>query len=142
MIDLENRVFTLIYNAVTAEYPNANVVGNLVERASVFPTVTVQEYDNTPHLRSLDDTNEEHNANLYYEVNVYSNKPRSQNKAEAKRIMNIVDGVLRNLKMTRRLVTRVPDVDRTIYRIYARYHVIVSEAEQVGNDVVHYMHRS
>lgn len=140
MIDVEHIVFDKLYTAIIAEFPNCNISSEPVEKSAVFPAVTIEEIDNRTYKRSLDNANHEHHATLTYEINVYSDK-QNGNKLEAKDIMKVADTVMQSLFATREVTTALPMVDRTIYRLYARYKVIVEEGETVGDNTTYWTYR-
>lgn len=135
MIDIENKVFTTVYNAVIAEYPSADIKGEYVDIPSAFPHISVVEVGNTTLEKTQDNTLTEHNATILYEVNVYSNA-ESGKKAQAKKIANVVDLAMQNMKFTRTSFMSVPNTDRTIYRINLRYRAIVGEGVTTTEDGV------
>lgn len=126
MIDVEKIVFNTVYNAVKAVSPNAAVYGETVERAAKFPSVTVMETDNVTYKKTLDDANHEHHAQVTYEINVYSDKQKG-NKKECRAILAAADAAMQGMNFVRLMTTQLPNVDRTIYRMYARYRAIVEE---------------
>lgn len=140
MIDVEHIVFSKVYSAIHTEYPNAQITSEPVEKLAVFPAIVIEEIDNRTYKKSLDEAGNEHHATLTYEINVYSNK-QNGNKLEAKDIMQIADTVMQSLYATREVTTAIPMVDRTIYRLYARYKVIVDEGETTGDDTTYYCYR-
>lgn len=130
MIDIENYVFTQISDAVHAEYPDAVVIGDYIEELAKFPTVIVNEIGNATLGRMQDDENVEHYARVTYEVNVYSNE-RLDKKAVCKDVLNIVDGVMFGMKFNKTLTRRLPAINRTVYRLYARYTAVVDEGTEI-----------
>ena len=139
MIDIENKVFDTVCNAILASYPNAICSSEYIDVPSSFPCVTIMESDNYTYTRSQDENLHENHAVLTYEINVYANS--SQKKAEAKSIANIVDEQMQNMKFTRLLKSPVPNIDRTIYRIVLRYTAVISNGKEVDNDTVYQMYR-
>ena len=122
MIDIENEVFNTVANALRAVYgDNIMVSGEYNETPSAFPFVTLIEDGNsevveTRTLGRLPETA----SSLMYTVNAYSNL-KSGRKAQAKSIMNIVDEQMHKLGFQRTMRDQLPNVDRTIYRVTARY---------------------
>lgn len=122
MIDIEAQVFNTVANALRAIYGDGiSIDGEYVETPSVFPSVSLVEDDNSEvetnrTLARLPETA----TNLMYTANVYSNKATGK-KTEAKAIMDVVDGCMRNLGFRRTMRSQLPNVDRTIYRVTARY---------------------
>lgn len=123
MVDIENQVFNYVANALRAEYGvnNISVYGEYVEAPEKFPSVSLVEDDNssvseTVTLARMPETA----ANLMYTANVYSNL-KSGKKSQAKEIMDIIDSKMIELGFTRTMRSQLPNVDRTIYRVTARY---------------------
>ena len=122
MMNIENEVFNTVANALRAVYgDNIMVSGEYNETPSAFPFVTLIEDDNyevaeTRTLGRLPETA----SNLMYTANVYSNL-KSGRKAQAKSIMDIVDEQMHKLGFQRTMRNQLPNVDRTIYRVTARY---------------------
>lgn len=123
MIDIENLVIDKIDTAVKAVFGTATVYGTAVEAPESFPCVTVQETDNATVTASQDIALLEHHARVNYQIDIYSTAGKSQ----AKQILDIVDTTMQNMKFTRTMCGRTPNIDRTIYRITIRYTAIVGE---------------
>ena len=140
MIDIENKDLSVVREAVLAQYPTASVYGEYVEVPASFPCVTVTEDTNYTYVYTKDEQLAEHHAEVQYAVNVYSNKQTGA-KLEAKVIMNIADNAMQSMKFWRTMTRQVPNVDRTIYRLIARYRAVVGEPTQVGNDLVFQMYQ-
>ena len=140
MIDIENKVLSVVREAVLAQYPTASVYGEYVEVPASFPCVTVTEDTNYTYVYTKDEQLAEHHAEVQYAVNVYSNKHTGA-KLEAKAIMNIADNAMQGMKFWRTMTRQVPNVDRTIYRLIARYRAVVGEPTQVGDDLVFHMYQ-
>ena len=68
--------------------------------------------------------NPETASNLMYTANVYSNL-KTGKKAQAKAIMDVVDTQMRNMGFSRTMRSQLPNVDRTIYRVTARYTRVI-----------------
>lgn len=140
MIDIENKVLSVVREAVLAQYPTASVYGEYVEVPASFPCVTVTEDTNYTYVYTKDEQLAEHHAEVQYAVNVYSNKQTGA-KLEAKAVLNIADNAMQGMKFWRTMTRQVPNVDRTIYRLIARYRAVVGEPTQVGDDLVFHMYQ-
>lgn len=140
MIDIEKVVFTQVANAVQTEYPTVNVVSDYLDSVSEFPCVTIVEENNSTYVFSLDNAKEEHHANLMYSVNVYSNKT-SGAKAEARNILAIVDAELQKLNFVRTFMQPIPNANRSVYRLTARYTAVVGKGVEENGTVTHQMYR-
>lgn len=130
MIDVENQVYTMIRNAIIAEYPTCKVEGILNLSPSEFPCVYIEEISNTSLDSTITSTSNENHANISYEINVWSNKSAGR-KAEAKAILAIADNVLVQYNFSRITRTPVQIDDGTKYRIIARYSAIVDKNENI-----------
>lgn len=126
MIDIENKVLDTVFAAVKGVYTSANCYGEYVAVPAAFPCVCLYEANNSTYKRSQDTDLQEHQANLMYECNVYSDKA-SGKKAEARGIAKLVDATMQNMKFTRTWMQPMPNMDRTIYRITMRWEVIAGE---------------
>lgn len=140
MIDVENMVINEVHKALATDYPDVVIYGEYVDAPSSFPCVTVVEDGNSTYSESCDTSIAENHAEVYYTINVYSNKADG-NKAECKEIANKIDDELQKLKFTRTMKSVVPNVDRTIYRIAMRYKAVVSKPITVGNNTVYQIYR-
>lgn len=136
MIDIENKIINDITVAVRNEfgsdYPNLTCLGEYVDVPSGFPCVTIVEEDNYVYRNSQDE-NTENNANVMYSVNIYTNNINGK-KQLAKKIADVVDGVMSGYSFTRMTRTPIPNEDRTIYRIVMRYSAVVSKGMAVGEN--------
>lgn len=140
MINIENKVFNDIAQMLRTKYSGISVIGEYVESPSTFPCVTIVEDDNSTYLNSRDDSNVEHHANVMYSVNVYSNLVKGK-KSQAKEIANDIDNAMMGMKFTRNMMSQVPNIDRTIYRITARYTAVVEEGKDIDGNEVHRIYR-
>ena len=140
MIDVENLIFTKIYNAVHEAFPKAKIYGETVEQIASFPAVTIQEINNVSLRRTIGTDNEDNHATVTYEVNVYDDS-KTANKQKCKEIMSIVDKVFMDYGFYRIMVARLPNQDRTVFRIYGRWRAIVEKGITEGDDTIFYTYR-
>lgn len=141
MIDVENLVIDTVSKAIKASaYSTALVVSDYTDMPSSFPCVSVIESDNSTYRRTQDNDLKEHHTRVMYEVNVYSNKT-SGAKTEAKKILEIVDSSFQNMKFTRTFKQPIPNADKTIYRILARYEAVIAEYQTIGQNKVYQVYR-
>lgn len=121
MIDIESNVFNYVANALRASCDSISVYGEEVETPSSFPSVSLVEDDNSEIESNLTlDRTPETACNLMYTANVYSNL-KSGKKAQAKAIMDIIDAKMHEMGFIRTMRNQLPNLDRTIYRVTARY---------------------
>lgn len=141
MIDVENLVVDTISKALKASaYSNTYVTTEYSDTPSSFPCVSVFEADNSTYRKTQDNDLKEHHTSVMYEINVYSNKT-SGKKSEAKKIMEIVDSTLQNIKFTRTFKQEVPNKDKTIFRYVARYEAVIAEYQTIDKDKVYQVYR-
>lgn len=127
MIDVESELFTLIATALRSAYSGIFVTGEYVPAPASFPAVSIVEMDNTAYRPTQDSASVENDAEVVYEVNVYSNRAKGK-KAEAKAITALIDGQFANLGFSRVFLNQTQNMnDATIYRMTGRYRAVVSK---------------
>ena len=136
MIDIENKVLSVVREAVLTQYPTASVYGEYVDVPESFPCVTVAEDTNYTYVYSKDAQPLENHTEVQYSINVYSNK-QSGAKLEAKAVLAIADNAMQEIGFWRTMTRQVPNVDRTVYRLIARYRAVVSAPVTDGNNLVY-----
>lgn len=126
MIDIENKVINDVFTAVRSAYSGASCYGEYVSVPAAFPCICIYEASNSTYRRSQDTDLQEHQANLMYECNVYSDKTAGK-KTEARSIAKLVDETMQDMKFTRTFYSPLPNMDRTIFRITMRWEAIAGE---------------
>lgn len=139
MVDIENKVFDTVYNAVIAQYSTATILGEYVNVPAGFPCVTLIEEDNTTYTKTQDDSLQEHHARVMYECNVYANN--ETRKSTARDIAKLVDTTMQGMKFTRIFFGQTPNEDSTIYRITMRFEAVVAEGATSSGDTTYQMYR-
>ena len=131
MIDIENMVFDKVYNDLTSALSTMtlDITDGYDEEKAEYPTVVVRETGNIAYRRSETDADAENHARVTFEIEVYSNK-RDTGRSECKTILNAVDTIMQSMKFRRIHKNRPINIDRTIWRQYARYEVIVGKGYQ------------
>ena len=125
MNNIENDVFTKVYNGIVTTYgaDKVYVTGEYTPTPPSFPCVFVYESDNSNI--GFNGCNIEVVTGVMYTVEVYSNKQNGK-KSEAKGIMATVDSILTPLGFTRTMMQQIPNLsDATIFRLVARYSAAV-----------------
>ena len=140
MIDIEKVIFTKVATALRNEYPGITVYGEYVETPEKFPFVSFVEDDNYTYERTQTKTEGEYHAEVVYTLNVYTNNATNK-KFIAKDIVAFVDNLLKEYNFTRTMTSQVPNVDRTVYRMVARYRAVVEKSHKVGSDDVFLIYR-
>lgn len=141
MIDIENKILDTVFTAVRTTYTTAQCYGEYVSVPAAFPCVCLYEANNTTHKKSQDTTLLEHQSNLMYECNVYSDKANGK-KAEARAIADLIDKTMQGMKFTRTFYQPLPNLDRTIYRITLRWEAVAGEPITTENgNTIYQMYR-
>ena len=124
MIDYENKIFGIIYQAVTDYDSNIYVTKEKSVAPPSFPAVYVEQTDSyNPPEYAMVSSYEEVAARVVTTVEVYSNKP-SGKRQEAKSILTVVDDALRRngFRRTTQNYLDLTDSNNTaIIRLLARY---------------------
>lgn len=139
MIDIEAKIFTIIYNAVMAYDDSIYVTSEAAIAPPSFPAVYVEQIDNYTPPQYRVSSHEETYAAMTYDVQVYSNKA-SGKKAEAKSILTVIDNALRGAGL-RRMTSNYVDLtdnrnssvsnrNQSIIRLLGRYECL---ADAGGN---------
>ena len=127
MINIESEVFSIVATALRDEITGIFVSGEAIAAPSSFPAVTLVEQDNGTYQRSLDSSGSEKHAVVMYEANAYSNLG-SGKKKQTRAIMAIIDDEMQDMGFVRigSSPAEVPNADKTIYRMVARYRATIS----------------
>ena len=132
MINIESEVFSTVATALRDEITGIFVSGEAIAAPSSFPAVTLVEQDNSTYQRSLDSSGSEKHAVVMYEANAYSNLG-SGKKKQTRAIMAIIDNEMQDMGFVRvgSSPAEVPNADKTIYRMVARYRATVSKDKKI-----------
>lgn len=141
MIDIENKVLNIVFEAVRTYDSSVSCYGEYVSVPASFPCVQLYESDSQTYTASSDEQLHEHQAIVTYECNVYSDLVYGK-KEQAKQIANIVDETMQSMKFVRTMRSQIPNQDRTIYRVTLRYEAIVGEPiTESNNNITYQMYR-
>lgn len=127
MIDVENELYTDVYNEIIKEFPDITMTGEYEIAQSSFPCLYFMEQDNSVRKSTMTGGKVENFADVMYEAAAYSNKNPGK-KAECKAILQIVDRVMSRRGLRRTMKQIIPNMlDATVCRMVARYEGTVSE---------------
>lgn len=131
MIDINNQVLNTVESALRDVYgDNMSFYGEYVESPARFPSVSVEEDDNSDAEGTITFARLPVTAcNLMYTVNVYSNL-KTGKMSQARAIMSIVDTQMHRMGFELVTCNPLPNVDRTIYRLTARYRMLYQKFKQ------------
>lgn len=127
MIDIYDRVFAYIYEAVKKLNAEAEVYDAFTQIPAKFPCVTVQELNNTTTASIIGTRNKEKFARISYQIDVFSNANTGRRR-ECTELMGAISDALVMLNFQRVSMNPVPNYnDADIYRITARFEVIADD---------------
>lgn len=130
MIDIENKIYTLVRNSIQSF--NAEVGSVYTESPAKYPYVFFEMTNNSTYDRGSDSGDIENFAEQSFEVNIYT-KGNSK-KSTAKEIATAIDNVLKEKNFRRVFYSPVPNFrDNNIYRIILRYRIIVGKNQTLYN---------
>ena len=127
MIDIENTLFNEVATALRANHPNISVYGEYVAEPATFPCVNMWESENMVDELHEDTSAIDNYVIVTYTVQVYTNSPTK--KLDAKALVEEIDTIMTGHHFRRSLLSQVPNIDRTIYRIEVRYRGIVKRTD-------------
>ena len=119
MIDIENKVYTEVRNALKSFNSSVSVSGTYTDTPSQFPHVSVEETDSSSVASAISTTDREYAANLTYTVNIYTNTKTA--KADAKALAAVINDTFSAMGFNRSMKQELPNIDRTIYRLLLRF---------------------
>lgn len=127
MINIYDRVFGTIYEAVKEVSPDADILNASSAIPSRFPCVTVRELNKTTTVAPIGTRNKAKYARISYQIDAYSNANDGK-RADCETIVDAISDalILRNFE----LVSSMPtpnERNADIYRITARYEVIADD---------------
>lgn len=128
MINIENQVISLVTDCLFANNISATVESVLNLNPSTFPTVCVEEIENSTYDLSADSSSNENHASVGYEINVFTNDV-SGKKQNAKDILSVIDRMLIARGFSRVSENALSLDNGTKYRLIARYRATVGKDE-------------
>lgn len=127
--DYKSELFTEIYNAVTAEYPDAYVDTDISRKPPTFPVVNVLFSDSNVTRRFVNSSRKEKYRDIRLTVEVYSDLENGR-QAQAGAIMAIVDNLMRTVGLVgyqMNPVNLTSSDNETIFRLLSRYEGTVDD---------------
>ena len=125
MIDYSNEIFTLVARRLREDFEGVTVIGESVDMATKFPTVTIDEVSNIPTEKDSRTMNKY--AHVRYRVQVFSNNPKGK-RAEARKLYAVVDEVLQSHNLDCKSFSTTPDVyNAKVYQINATHEAVICE---------------
>lgn len=122
MVDLMPDVFDAIYNAVTAEYPDADLASHYVNQPSAFPHVQAWDESNTTPREGMNLSGDECFSNIVIHIEIFDNMLDGEGSENVEKILALIDPVMRMLGFRRTYNAPVPNYnDASVYRKVVRY---------------------
>ena len=122
MTQIENEIYTELYNLLTTTYSGIFVTGEYTPVPKMFPCVFIEESDN--YTISLNGSNKGEESAVVFEINVFSNLQNGR-KSECKKIIKTIDDFMTLRGFIRTMCSPTQNVDPTVYRMTARYEASV-----------------
>lgn len=125
-----NAVYTRIVKAVRASYPNCYYSGRNEPVPPSLPAVYAREigYFQPPENVTLENDDEQYQST--FEVQVFSNLQAGA-ETEGYGIMNVVQGVMRELGYILDMLEPMPNADTAIFRLIGRWHRHIGGADEL-----------
>lgn len=133
MIDIENKVYTILKEKLEG----VDTSSKYVEAPQQLPHVSIIQSDSVTYLPTRDNTCNENHAVVTFEINVYTDG----NKSKAKELIKIIDDTFIGYDFERDSLTEIPNEQRGIYRIFARYSALVSRKYDVNGIEKYFIYR-
>lgn len=125
MVDTQVEVFNAVYDAVTAEYPDADMADHYVNQPPMFPHVQLWDESNTTSARGMNLSGDECFSNVVYHLEIFDNGLNGEGKRKVERILAIIDPIMRLMGFRRTYCAPVPNFnDASVYRMVVRYSKI------------------
>lgn len=131
MIDIENDVYSELYEYLTEEFPGLAVYDETILSPEELPCVCVEEIGNSVNQATIDSASNENHAIIDYEVRVYGNKATGK-KAEVRTIFSYMDRWFLNHGFLRISMQPITFDDATKYQLIGRYTAVVD-----GNNTIY-----
>lgn len=123
-----NAIYTVIRNAVKAEYSDANITQTYSPILSIFPTVFVREIGHLTPPGAVTLSNAQDISEASWEVQIFSNLS-SGAKEQTYNIMSVVKTAIRGLYFVEYFESPLDQTDKSIYCLVARFRRIIGSGE-------------
>lgn len=130
MIDIENDVYSDLYEYLQTQIPGIIVYDETILSPEEFPCVCIEEIGNSVYQRSIDSGSNENHAIVDYEVRVYGNKVTDK-KSEVRHIYSLVDEWFLMNGFIRISTRPISFDDSTKYQFIGRYTATVDKNKTI-----------
>lgn len=122
MYDPLNEIFNDVYDAITAEFPTADLATHYVNQPSSFPHLQLWNESNTTGRGDLNLSGDECFSNIVIHFEGFDNLLDGVGIDNVKKMFKIIDHIMRHKGYRRTYYAPVHNFnDATIYREIARY---------------------
>lgn len=122
MVDVIPDIFNDVYEAVTAEFPNADLATHYVNQPANFPHIQLWDESNTAGRNDMNLSGDECFSNIVVHFEGFDNFLDGVGVANVKKMFAIIDPIMRLKGYRRTYYAPVPNFkDASIYREIARY---------------------
>ena len=125
-----NAIYTVVRNAVKAEYGSANITQTYSPTPSKFPTVFIREIGRFTPQQAATFSNAQDVYESSWEVQVFSNIA-SGAKEQAYAILGVVKTALRGLYFIETFESPLDQTDKSIYCLVARFKRVIGSGEDM-----------
>jgi len=125
-----NAIYTVVRNAVKAQYSGANVTQTYAPTPSQFPTVFVREIGRLTPPQTAVLSNVQDISETTWEAQVFTNLT-SGAKEQAHSIIALVKSAFRSLYFVETFESPLDQTDKSIYCLVARFRRIVGSGEDM-----------
>ena len=131
MINIESLVFDTVCTQLSTSHPEANISDGYYERMATYPNLVVIATGNVPYQSANTDDCAENCTRVTFQLEATSNKTGTA-RSECVKLLADADTVMQSMKFRRTYMSEPQNIDRTIWRRYARYEAIVGKPYKVN----------
>lgn len=125
MIDVMTDIFNSVYDAITAEFPDADLADHYVNQPATFPHLQMWKESDTTPRSGVNLSGDECFSNLVIHFEGFDNILDGVGKENVEKMFSILDPVMRLMGYRRTYCAPVPNYnDASVYREIARYSKI------------------
>lgn len=129
-----NAIYTIVRNAVKAQYNSANITQTYSPTPSKFPTVFIREIGRFTPEEAVTFSNAQDVYETTWEVQVFSNVT-SGAKEQAYAIMAIVKIAMRSLYFFETTESPLDQTDKSIYCLMVRFRRRIGSGEDMPGTI-------
>ena len=121
-----NAIYSRLYTAINAAYTNAYITSSYEISPPQFPAVFIREIGSVQNTNAVTFSVDDDQYQSTYEVQIFCDKQMT-----AYQIMSIVQAEMRAMFYIEDMIQPVENLDKTIYRLVARFHRTIGGGEEM-----------